>query len=660
MRTERLLSLTASEVASRARQELSKWLERVHPWAGGHVSSADLDRQVRALADGPGPDGAGLKLLAPADIADRLDAAERLLAGRFDLLGYRDLHFGDPIDWHLDPVSSRRAPLVHWSRLDPLAFQRVGDAKVTWELNRHQWLVTLAQAYALSGDERYAEALVGHLDAWLSANPLGQGINWSSSLEVALRLIAWCWVLRLARRSPALPALLPRLVRALSAHAGRVERYLSYTFSPNTHLLGEALGLCYAGATLGALAPAARWRALGARVLATELGRQVSRDGLHFEQATCYHRYTVEIYLHWLRLTGGAVPPGVAERVQAMLDCLLALRRPDGTMPGMGDADGGWLLPLATRRPDDVRGVFAAAATMFRRADYAWAAGGPAPEVLWLYGARGAAVFEALAPRPPVAPPSRMLAAGEDGGAWAVLRADWDARAHQVLFDAAPLGCPASSAHGHADLLAVQASFFGEPIVVDPGTFTYAERSWRDHFRSSAAHSTVTIDGRSQAEPDGPFSWRRRPAARLGRWQSEASFDVVSGWHAAYASPDEEIVHRRTVIYWKPRRFVLVDDLRGAAEHRIDVRFCLAPGAWVERRGPWARILGAGGAGVDIGAFAPGAPLELRLEEGWVAPDYGQRVRAPIVVFSARARLPLRIVTHLVPRAMPCVESPAS
>jgi hypothetical protein len=652
--------MTPGEVANRARQELRKWLERVRPWGSAGPPPPRVARQVEALLEAASRDADAVRWLAPADAAERLDAAERIMSGRFDLLGYKDLDFGDPIDWHLDPVSGRRAPRVHWSRIDPLDAQRVGDVKVTWELNRHQWLVTLAQAYALGNDERYAERLVHHLESWMDQNPLGQGINWTSSLEVALRLIAWCWVLRLLGRSPALPAILPRLVRALSAHATRIERFLSYTYSPNTHLTGEALGLCYAGGTLGALAPAARWRAVGTKILAGELERQVSPDGVHFEQATGYLRYTVEIYLHWLLLNGAKVPAGVPERVQAMLDCLLCLRRPDGTMPSMGDADGGWLLPLVGRRADDLRGVFAPAAAWFRRGDYAWAAGGPMPETAWLLGLRGVAAFAALAARPPDAPASRRLAAGPDGGAWAVLRSDWQDRAHQLIFDAAPLGCPISSGHGHADLLAVQATFFGEPIVVDPGTCSYADKTWRDHFRSTAAHSTVTIDGRSQAEPDGPFSWRQRPAARIGRWLSEPTFDVVSGWHAAYSSPAEAIVHRRTVIFWKPQRFVLVDDLRGTEPHRVELRFCLAPGAWVERRGPWARILGAGGAGVDIGAFAPGVPLELRIEDGWFAPDYGQRVPAPIVVFSARARLPLRIVTHLVPRTRPCVESPAS
>jgi hypothetical protein len=142
-----------------------------------------------------------------------------------------------------------------------------------------------------------------------------------------------------------------------------------------------------------------------------ESGRRILPDGICFEQATCYQRYTAEIGLHLLllgRRAGVAVPRAVGERLQRLLDTLLVLRRPDGAMPSIGDADGGWLLPLSRRAPDDLRGVFAPAAVLFSRRDYAWAAGGPAPEVPWLLGAEAQGRFDALSPAlPPGRPRAR-------------------------------------------------------------------------------------------------------------------------------------------------------------------------------------------------------------------------------------------------------------
>uniref|UniRef100_UPI00190F100A heparinase II/III domain-containing protein n=1 Tax=Klebsiella pneumoniae TaxID=573 RepID=UPI00190F100A len=68
--------------------------------------------------------------------------------------------------------------------------------------------------------------------------------------------------------------------------------------------------------------------------------------------------------------------------------------------------------------------------------------------------------------------------------------------------DVGPLGCPQSGGHGHADLLSIQCSAFGEPYIIDPGTYCYTPaEEWRDFFRNTTSHSTVIVDGAGQAVP---------------------------------------------------------------------------------------------------------------------------------------------------------------
>lgn len=655
------------EMGCRGRQGASKWLERMGLLP---LQVPDLRENGAALLErfrGAAPrhffDGAAseetpslIAQYAPDAVDQAVAAAEVVCRRRFDLLGYRGLFFGDPMDWHLDPISGRRAPLVHWSRLDPLDPGAVGDMKVVWELNRHQWLVHLGQAYRATGDERYARMFAASVREWMEANPPGRGINWASSLEVALRLISWCWAVVLFRRSEALsPELFAGMVSGIWTHARHVERYLSYYFSPNTHLTGEALGLFYAGCLLPELRPAGRWRRLGARILVNAIDRQVAPDGVHFEQSTCYQRYTVEIYLHFLilaALNGVEVPKGVGDRVQQMLDFLLTIRRPDGWLPEIGDADGGSVPPLAARALEDVRGVFSAAAAFFGRSDYAWAAGGLAPEALWLLGPSAKETFETLRPAPPAGAPSRLFA----HGGYAVMRSGWESDAHHLIFDVGPLGCPVSGAHGHADLLSIQCSAFGKPFLTDPGTYGYtAEPAWRDFFRGTAAHSTVLVDGVGQAIPAGPFRWQARPGARLTRWASTEAFDFADASHDAYSRLAEPVTHRRRVVFVKPRYWVLVDDLEGQGEHSVELRFQFGPMDVTVDPALWARACAAGGHGLLIRPFAT-APLkgeihdgEISPIQGWVSPAYGQRRPAPLLVYSAVARLPLRVLTLLLP-----------
>jgi hypothetical protein len=178
-------------------------------------------------------------------------AADAVVDGHFDLLGHGGLNFGSPIDWHLDPVSNRRAPLIHWSRIPYLNAELIGDHKVIWEINRHQHFFILGRAFQATGRSTYAECFVAHLSSWMDANPPKDGVNWASSLEVAYRAIAWLWALELFRDSPLLTVeVVKRMLKYLCIHGRHLERYLSTYFSPNTHLTGEALGLFYLGVML--------------------------------------------------------------------------------------------------------------------------------------------------------------------------------------------------------------------------------------------------------------------------------------------------------------------------------------------------------------------------------------------------------------------------
>jgi hypothetical protein len=512
------------ELMVRGKQETFKFVDRVRA-STTKPTEIGAERLERFLENGKASFFAGV---FDASLVDELQvdhveecqsvliAAYHASHGRFDLLGYKALDFGDPIDWHLDPVAGRRAPQIHWSVLDPLDASQVGDSKVIWELNRHQWLVHLGQAWRLTRDERYPQAVIQAMQSWMRQNPTGIGINWASSLEAAFRIISWSWSLLLIRDSSALtPDVFREIERAVEAHATHVERYLSYYFSPNTHLTGEALGLFYAGVVFRQIKHASRWRSLGARILIDEIELQVLPDGVYFERSTCYQRYTADIYLHFVILAARArvaVPPIVTERLKSLLDVLVALRGPDGTMPDIGDADGGMVLPLTTASPDDYRATFSTAAVVFRDPAYAWAAEQLISDTLWLLGSDAAHEFRRIGKRPPSTDTTRVFPVG----GFVTMRSGWDEKAHSMVFDAGPLGCHHSAGHGHADLLSIQCSVFGEPILVDAGTCCYtANRDLRDFFRSTAAHSTVAVDGRSQAEPAGPFAWQNRCAAQL-------------------------------------------------------------------------------------------------------------------------------------------------
>src|SRR5262249_50989320 len=147
---------------------------------------------------------------------------------------------------------------------------RVGDHKVIWELNRHQHLVVLAQAFRLTGRREFVEEIEIQLHSWLDSNPYLRGINWASALEVAYRALSWIWVYHLVGVELQ-PGIRRSTLRGLYWHAKYLENNLSIYFSPNTHLLGEAVALHAIGALFPEWPGAAEWESAGGALVDEQL-----------------------------------------------------------------------------------------------------------------------------------------------------------------------------------------------------------------------------------------------------------------------------------------------------------------------------------------------------------------------------------------------------
>ncbi|HZH91989.1 MAG TPA: alginate lyase family protein [Pyrinomonadaceae bacterium] len=581
-----------------------------------------------------------------------VERAERIVANRFSLLGLHDLDFGDPIDWQLEPVSGKRSPLEHWSRIDYLDAAVAGDKKITWELNRQQYFQVLGRAYWHTGDERYAETFARHLTQWTEANPPKLGINWASSLEVAFRAISWLWSLHFFKDSPHLsPALYLRALKFLHAHARHLETYLSTYFSPNTHLTGEALGLFYLGTQLPEMRAAARWRETGASILLRQLERHVRPDGVYFEQSSYYHRYTTDFYIHFLLLlkrSSAARETLLEEKLTALLDHLMHLTLPDGTTPLFGDDDGGRLAWLDERPADDFRATLATGASLFKRADYKFVAHAPTEETLWLAGARGLRDFDELA----ACAPAAASRAFPDGGYY-VMRDGWTAESNCLLIDCGPHGS-LNGAHAHADALSlVAAAAHGRTLLVDSGTYTYTgSPARRDEFRATNAHNTLTVDGESSSVAESAFRWRGAARAACRAWLSQPRFDLFEGEHDGYLRLSAPATHARGVLFLKGDYWIVRDRVESDGAHDYALHFHFAPHANPEIENKQETTFVREGEGDTVGLML----FTFAREGAWHRHDelvsncYASAVRAPVCTFAFSGKRE-EVITLLMPRA---------
>ncbi len=571
-----------------------------------------------------------------------VERADRISAGRFDLLGFKNLYFGDPIDWHLEPIAQKRAPLVHWSQINFLETGLVGDKKITWELNRHQYFVTLGQAYWLTGDERYAQTFVRHIESWIAANPPKLGINWASSLEVSFRAISWLWGLAYFADSPSVSdKFFVDVLKFLYLSGLHIENYLSTYFAPNTHLSGEALGLFYLGTVLRDLSISARWRDTGNRILVSCLSSQLRADGVYFEQSSYYHRYTTDFYLHfWILSQLNDQTPPAEEKLRQLVDHLLYITRPDGTSPLFGDDDGGRLVMLERRAPNDFRAALSTASVLLGGGDYKYVAAELAQETLWLLGPEAREQFDSI----PAQQPAQTSVAFSDGGYY-VMRDGWEPESNYLLFDCGPHGA-LIGAHSHADCLSFELAANGRSMLQDPGTYTYTGSSaLRDLFRGSSSHNTLTIDNEPQSVPDGPFTWLTVANGVTDAWLSQKRFDFVSGRHDGYQRLPDPATHVRSILFLKRDYWIVRDEVHSSGNHELNLWFHFAPTTQPEI----AESKFITETGLDIVSFAPEGGWKT--ENGWVSECYGQKGPAPVCTYATQSNGVAEIITFLLPNS---------
>ena len=637
----------------------------------------------------------------PAERDAIINAAEAALKGKFSLLGHAGLSFGDPphspIDWQLDPVSGKRAPISHWGKPRRLNQPGAvgGDTKVVWELNRHAHFVTLGQAYWLTGDDRFAEGFRDQASAWIDANPAGIGINWASSLEAALRSIAWLWAAQMLVDSSALtPDFFARMLKSLIEHGRRIEARLYHYLSPNARLTGEALGLFYLGLALPEMARAHGWRDLGLRILLEQARKQVREDGVYFEQSSYYHRYATDFYAHMFALARanhiGIDPESEStfnRNLAAMLDHLMWITRPDGTSPLYGDDDGGRLIKLAPRAANDFRDTLAIGSVLFSRGDWKYVAGDAPAEMLWLIGPEGIDRYDRLKPEPP-----REISREFRQSGYFIMRDGWRRDSSFALIDCGPHGAEADCRHAHSDALSIEFASRGVTWIVDPGTYVYAANpKTRDEFRSTAAHNAVTVDDQSQSVASAPFSWRTAAKCRLHEFIEFGDAIFFEGSHDGYERLRDPVTHARSALFVKPDAraglpayLIVRDRFTANKRHRYAIRYHLAPGCGARAGAGFVEARHMSGAELTIKVIcktglnawtAPAAPTQVigivdaevaartaakvaaKVAKGWVSTCYGQCAPAPIALFEAQGEGTQEFLTLIFPGAADEVES---
>jgi uncharacterized heparinase superfamily protein len=457
------------------------------------------------------------------------------------------------------------------------------DAPRLWRFNLHYW--DWAWGLAMDRDGLAARALFARLwRSWQESVKLGRSDAWHS-YPVALRAWSWCGLHRDLVVGSDIEL---DFVAGLAAHAGFLRQHLEYDVGGN-HLIKGLKALV----GLAVFFADERLLRLTTRRLIRQLARQILADGGHYERAPAYHCQVLADLVDvadLLRATGQTPAGEITAAVDRMRHWLGAVLAPDGQVPMLNDGYPVDRELLAALRP------------------------GPDPVSLV------SPVF--------VLPETGLVRAV--AGGW------------HLLVDVG-LSCPPSlPAHAHADTFGCLVHVDKVPLLVDTGTSSYEPGPVRRYERSTAAHSTVQVDGADSTEVWGVFRAGRRARVSGLTVHTGPSGITCEAVHDGFRYLPGRPLHRRR---WSlTSEDLQVEDLvTGRGRHEIVIHWQLAPGTAVRTADSMAVVTNRVGA--FLVTIAASAPLLLTAEARPIASGFGTTADAPVLICRINATLPVRTTT---------------
>lgn len=599
-------------------------------------------------------------------------AADDILGGHFPVFAMSAAALGFPPQWNRDPKTGRQAPLRFGKTLNYRDESLVGDIKYLWEPSRHAQLVTLAQAWHLTHEQKYSDGCRTLLESWFDQCPYPSGVHWTSSLEHSIRLVNWSFAWHLLGGDAASlfegavgEAFKQRWLTSVYQHCQFIAGHLSRYSSANNHLLGELMGLFIASLTWPLWKRSPRWRRMAQRELEREVLLQNGQDGVNREQANWYHHEVADMMILSglvARANGCDFSTAYWHRLQGMLQYIASIMDAGGHVPNFGDADDAIIARLDPDVGDVYRSLLATGAVLFDCAPFKFKTGkfkasvhsGAAAldiddKTRWLLGDAAADKFQAIG----MSNVSLPMRKDFPNAGYYVLGDRFETN-HEVriVADAGPLGYLSIAAHGHADALSFTLSAGGQEILIDPGTYAYhTQRIWRDYFKGTSAHNTLRIDGADQSVSGGNFLWVKHAQSQVIAIERTPLADRWVASHDGYARLKHPLTHRREILFEKQQsRLQVTDELLGSGEHEVEMFWHFAEACTVLANGRDVRVSCG-----DV-LLSMTLPKQLRCNvyrgverpqpTGWISRSFDSRVPTTTLIARGRIDGAARLITR--------------
>ena len=199
-----------------------------------------------------------------------------------------------------------------------------------------------------------------------------------------------------------------------------------------------------------------------------------------------------------------------------------------------------------------------------------------------------------------------------------------------LICDVGPMACDFLPAHGHCDLMTIEASLNGRRAIVDTGVHDYEVSDLRKYCRGTSAHNTLQLGLEDHADTWSSFRMGRRGHPTWFRRGLNNGVAWMAGCHDAYDHIDVPNTGRIILAQEGPC-WLIVDWINGRGAHQMKSRMLLHPEVKPKRTDR----------GLEIQlpespkyAIFEHSESTITLSESWYFPSFGTQIPTTKVEFS--------------------------
>ncbi|MFG6114178.1 heparinase II/III family protein [Halobacillus sp. MO56] len=547
---------------------------------------------------------------------DRISEAEKICDLNFTFINTSH-KFKGPIDWNIGTNK---------------------DKLWVFYLNYFEFLVVLIEAYQFTKNKKYIFFAMKLVDNWIDNTSPGQRNSWEP-YTISLRLISWSYLWEILQKSnyELYTGFRGKFIGSIKQQADFLYSNLEKDLA-NNHYTANGKTLFWVGITFPFINNSRKYLNKGIEILLSQLLKEVREDGSQYENSTSYQVMTAKDYLEVLVYANKnniSLPKELSIYTEKMLDYIIALIKPDKSLPLLNDAVKDY--------PINANELLAVGAVFFNRKDFKFAAGEVTPYyLLKIFGNDGLDILRSM---PESTPNYKSLLL--EGSNYGVMRSGWENGSSYFLFDAGDIGPEHNAGHAHADSLSIFLHANNEDIFVDPGTYEYKAGQKRDYYRSTQSHNTIEIENEDQTTFWGAFRPGYIARSKLLSVDFNSNKESFSGLHDGYKRLKLDVTHRRDVSWDKGTKWYLKDSLTGEGIIKGKLYFQI---------GKTCKSVKISNEGCELIfnnsvvflEFTSNNKIALEKEKAWISEEWKNEIKSEKIVVSFEAISPIVVETKII------------